>query len=279
MRLSLLLRSIEQTNGSEVPMIISVPDHDTMLLKETVNLPSFVTLIADEQYTITEQKFAYGWLQQQVCKLCVHKTGFASSYLMIDSDSYIINRICPSIFHTDGRPNVVHAPVSTKYEPGNDDLLRMILGDHVQPRSSIKNGTLHYFASELIRIRGEEASNMHPDERGAFIPRLFRSSNVATQPGQIFHREILIRLENFLSSHGMNFYDAINLAPWEYNWYGYFAGCIDEAEVIGVSSPIVHFASDEAISDARKKGVTFEALRQRFVAIQMAARHFDTLEF
>lgn len=277
-RLARLLKSIEETNGSDIPMLISVPEHDIALLSEQINLPNFTKVIPDEQYTIEGEQFSYGWLQQQVCKLSVHRTGFAESYLMIDSDSYVINPVDRSIFYTETHPNVVYAPVSTKYEPWNDALADIILSRDSPCKLPARSGTLTGFASELAAIRAEETPDMHPDERGAFIPRLFRANNASTQPGQIFHSHILRQLEEFLADHNMSFYDAIRLSPWEYNWYGYFAACNNE-EVVGVFSPIVHFASDIAISDAREKGITLALLRRHFTAIQMAARHFDTLEF
>ncbi len=279
LRLERLLDSIKKTNGSNLPMLISIPEQDIGIFKSSISIPDFVTIIADEEYTIEGEKFSYGWLQQQVCKLSVHRTGFANSYLMIDSDSYVINRIEESIFYTNNIPNVVYSQIHTKYEPGNDALAGMILGEIIPNGSIVKSGTLSQFASELAAIKAEGVPNMHPDERGIYIPRLFQAQRISTQPGQIFHSQILHRLEEFLLMHNMSFYDAIELSPWEYNWYGYFAASDNDSEIVGVVSPIVHFASDEAISHAREKGITIKSLCQHFTAIQMAARHFDTLEF
>lgn len=279
-RLKNLIDSFSINNPEEIPMLLSVPEKDLSLLAEKIALPAFITLIADEQYTDTERTFQYGWMQQQVCKLSVHKTGFAKSYLMLDSDTYVIAPVTHSLFYTDGTPNIVYSEVFTKYTPCNERLRTYIMSDEAMGGMPLGAGTRDGFSQRLLEIRQHLAQepSMPPDRRGQFINKLFNCKNSATQPGQIFHADILIQLDTFLEQNSMNFYDAIDISPWEYNWYGHFCTTLNE-KVYGITSPIVHFASDAAIDDAKHHGITFEMLKKKFVSVQMAARHFETTAF
>lgn len=45
-----------------------------------------------------------------------------------------------------------------------------------------------------------------------------------------------------------------------------------------MTSPILHFASNEAVAHAKAGGMPPESIVKKFVAVQMATRHFETHE-
>ncbi len=73
----------------------------------------------------------------------------------------------------------------------------------------------------------------------------------------------------------MDFYSCLKIAPWEYNWYACFALAKWPGAITCICSPVLHFATEADILDAKKMGFTADDFRRRFVAIQMAARHFE----
>lgn len=284
-RLRLLLTSWQE-NVPDMPFVLSVPELDMALLQESVPLPPGCVLVTDESYVIPGEPFRYGWFQQQVCKLSVHRLGLADAYLMLDSDSYIVRPFGEELFFTDQIPHVVGSPVTTKYYPSNAKLQALLLeGIDTEP-SRGKAGDLSAFVGALPEVRAaykawedEKARTGHAADREHFLRKLFAIPVLAVQPAQIFHTSILQAFEIFLKGFGMDFYDAIRLSPWEYNWYAYFALSNSGIDTLAIRSPVLHFARDTDIEHAKSIGINNSMIHKHFAAVQMAARHFDTVSF
>lgn len=281
-RLRNLLLSLVQIK-SEVPLLLSVPAGDLAELRRRVDFPGDLELeiIADEDY-LQDPPLDLGWLQQQVCKLSVHRTQFADSFLAIDSDSYLVAPADLDTFRACGDFKVVHASLFTKYSADNAALIELLLSDRAEEEPTVvQNGSVTHF---LDRFRAAQRTidltpTMPPWERGPFIPQVFGAVATATQPGQMLHSAILTNLHEFLTANGCTVTDLILLAPWEYNWYAYFAAASPAHRVRGARSPILHFASQEDVDHALSLGIRESHVARRFVAVQMAARHFDALRY
>lgn len=266
----------------DMGLLLSVPKDDAALLRDSMEIPSQVSVICDEDYLAAEERSKSGWFQQQICKLAMHRLDFADAYMMLDSDTYLIAPVRDDHFVDGDRLVVVASEIFTKIRPGNAKLLDYIAAEPTtQPGIQTRLGSLATFDARLKAAREEHAANQGRNgrEREIYIRQIFDSRQVATQPAQIFHAPLLRQMEAAFDANGMRWNDVINLAPWEYNWYGYFAMATPDFPVIGRTSPVVHFASEADVDFARAQGITTERLARRFCAIQMAARHFETIRF
>ena len=279
-RVQQLLASWARLND-HIPFLLSVPEAEYDLLWQQVQIPRGVTVVTDESYLIPGAPSKIGWYQQQVCKLCVHRTGFADSYLMLDSDSYLIAPVPEALFGTPDRLPVVASPLYTKFWSGNAALTRLLLQGEDAPPLTARLGRTDDFATRLAAVRAAHRADPAASGRAReiYIRQLFETRTVATQPTQIFHDVVLKGLSALLETQGMNFYDAIRLAPWEYNWYSYYAMSDPALPTVGIRSPVMHFADDAAVDHARDLGLTEATIARHFCAIQMASRHFDALSF
>ncbi len=264
----------------DTPMLISVPKDDAHLLADAMTLPRNVTVVHDESYVIPGTPFGYGWLQQQVCKLSVYRTEFADSYVMIDSDTYFISDLSPLIPHCRNKSIVSH-PVFTKFQLGNDVLIDYIRQDAGDVEPVTPAGDMKRFDEQIGAILDniDAVSRQKPDERGKLINQLFAAPKLAYQPAQLFHTSILEEFRSFLGKRGMDFYSCIKISPWEYNWYACFSLARWPNHIRGICSPVLHFADDKSVADAKELGFKVEDFQKHFVAIQMAARHFDRVHF
>jgi hypothetical protein len=277
-RLQLLIRSVEEQD-IDTPLLISVPESDLSSLEAMTGKGRGIHLVADESYVIPGEPFEYGWLQQQICKLSVHLTGFAKSYVMIDSDTYFISGIERTIAQCQ-KEQIVASAIFTKFYAENETLIGYVKGDEPAPLLRL-TGDLDGFDRRLSALDAvmDELLTRSPDQRGCLINELFGVPKAAFQPSQLFHARMLQGFSDFLAERGMDFYSCIKLSPWEYNWYACFAVAKWQTEIMGACSPVLHFASEADVLAAKDLGLTESDFKKHFVAIQMAARHFDGRRF
>jgi len=288
-RLGLLLHSARQHAGGYA-FILSIPRGDLAALRERIGVPSHIKLIFDEDYAPAESNALPGWLQQQVCKLSLHRTGLADSYLVIDSDSYLVAPVADSDFLAGGRRKIVYSSLFTGYYEANVALSKFLTETdeaHAEALASrryckVAPGTTEGIAARLAEYRAWLAAEKDPSpmDRGPWINKVFKvQAGTAFQPGQILHAALLAEMETFFAGLGISLADLIRLAPWEYNWYACWAASARPDEVEPSISPILHFASREAVDHARRQRITPAIIAKRFKIIQMAARHFDDRRF
>jgi hypothetical protein len=278
-RLKLLVESIE-AQSIDTPVLISVPESDIQLLRSLIPFDPRYTVVSDESYVIPGAPFPYGWYQQQVCKLSIYRTDFAKSYIMIDSDTYFIKGIEDTIIQCRNE-NIVASDIYTKFFSYNDKLKNYLRDKETDSPSVHVAGDIEGFDARNAALTAnmEEINKKGAVQRGAIINHLFSLPNLAFQPAQLFHARILSAFSSFLNDRGMDFYSIIRLSPWEYNWYASFALANWPMKITGICSPVLHFASQKDVSDAKEMGFTIDDFKRRFIAVQMAARHFDGLQF
>ena len=109
LRLSLLLRSIEQYNLEKIPFYISTPSSEKSFLEEILRTKGY-TWLADEDIVLANPKADLnqyrampGGLSQQIIKAEFWRLGLAANYLCLDSDSKFIHNFCYSDFITDDK--------------------------------------------------------------------------------------------------------------------------------------------------------------------------------
>jgi hypothetical protein len=274
-----MVESIEAQH-IDTPVLISVPEADISQLRSMMPSDGRYSIISDESFVIPGTPFQYGWLQQQVCKLSIYRTEFAKSYIMIDSDTYFIRGIEETIVQCQNE-NIVASEIYTKFFLHNGNLINY-LNNKGNSAPLIKiSGDIDGFDARLAypSANMKEILEKRPTQRGQIINALFAVPNMAFQPSQLFHSRILSEFSTFLGDRGMDFYSCINLSPWEYNWYACFALAKWPMKMTGICSPVIHFAKEEDVLDAKNAGFTVHDFKHRFIAVQMAARHFDGLQF
>lgn len=265
----------------DMRLLISVPKADLALLQNTQDIPGFVTVVTDEEYLGRDGVSKMGWYQQQVCKLSMHRLDFADSYLILDSDTYLISEVSDKIFHEGDKLIIVANEIFTKFRPSNSILLACMKGQRQWTDIRHRMGSLNHFEDRIASALSEHKSNQHLSgrDREKYIRYVFDSGKCAVQPSQIFHAAILKSMERRLAAIGVSWNRLINLAPWEYNWYAHYALASPEFEIVGKASPVVHFASEQDVMYAKDHGVSVELLQEHFCAVAMASRHFERTEF
>ena len=281
-------------HARDFPLLLSVPAADRELLPEAAGGEG-ITVVEDEAYAPEIPAGMGGWMQQQVCKLSVHHTGFADAYVTIDSDSYFVGPLREEHVFDGERRLVVYSKLYTVFEAppaGNENLLGFLRDEAAVAAGDARyfdlaGGSFEGFDARLAGYReraaaagGYEAAGFGALERSAWLFDLFAiPNNAILQPGQILHAPFLAGLELFLADRGMGLGEAIALIPWEYNWYAAYSMTAHADVARGGLSLILHFASEPAVEAAKAAGVSAEMIGRRFPILQMAARHFDREEF
>ena len=202
--------------------LLSVPKDDLSILKRDIALPRGCDLVADEDYVSPEASSLSGWLQQQVCKLSVHRLGYSEHFYTIDSDAYFISAIGDNDIIEDNKPKVFFSPISTLMDRSNARLLDYLrIGDitlgNLKYRA-IARGS-HVNADErLADFRRWVQTVSDPDYSTLLhkIEKVFLSPpGTCCQPGQILHASLLSEMEEYFLSCGLTIPELIKLAPWE----------------------------------------------------------------
>lgn len=282
-RLPNLIASWERYNR-HLPLLISVPANDIPILRQNIDLPKSVEVVSDESYVEKQNITGYGWLSQQISKLSVHRTAFAESYYLIDSDAYFINTLNNNRFSTEGKMSLIASTVNNRYSATNDDLKDLIF----KGRSFALMGDvdLQFNMERVHELRASQKSGrLVQDSSKNYAESCFEGSargfiqTLNFAPSPVFHSRILTALEEQIADLGLSFIDLIWLSPWEYTWYGLYALSEFKGQLVYADSDSIHFAKDSDIDDAKAAGVDSEILHSRFNSIHMAARHFETQYF
>ena len=198
-RLLRLARSINEFNIEHLPFYISVPKADVHLFREHLhNLP--VTVLADEEILnaspgirtsqITEMA---GSLSQQVVKSEFWRLGLSEAYVCLDSDAAFIRPFSRTDFlASDGTPY-------TMLDEAHDLLEDALRNKHER--------VVNAFSREADLVQ-------------EIFGRKGRRYSFGPFP-LVWHRGVWQSLDDhYLRPNGMNFADAISLAPVESRWYG-----------------------------------------------------------
>src|SRR4051794_22633616 len=167
-RLVHLVHSFQHFVAPAVSMLISVPREDMTAAQHLLADQPRVTLVCDDEYTDAAARGMGGWVHQQLCKLSVHRTGFADSYFALDSDSYFIRPFGPQDFCTaEGLPRFVASPVFTVYQPHNVLFFRVLDGAEI-PSSPVVDAAQARPKLNLAGLRAATAAQADgsPGARG-----------------------------------------------------------------------------------------------------------------
>lgn len=193
-----LAQSVRAFNREALPFHVSVPAQDyALFLAQLGGLD--VVLHTDEDIVtaagISQQQLQamMGSSSQQVVKSSFWKLGLSTCYACIDSDSFFIRPFGLADFLTpDGTPY-------TMLDEGHDLLEDAIR--HGRPR------IVDAFEKEAALVQ-------------SLFDRVGKPYSFGPFP-LVWHRAVWESLEvNYLQPRGMNFADAITLAPIESRWYG-----------------------------------------------------------
>jgi hypothetical protein len=243
-----------------------------------VRIPEGVKVVCDEDYVPTDRSFVHGWMQQQVCKLMIHRLGFADSFLVVDSDAYFVAPVTEGHFSRDGKPAIVYSDIFTKVENWNGKLVGYLNGEVAQDLG-LTQGSLRLFDRQFDHLKEWFALDRARPPMDS-LPRINdvfgTPQGLAFQPGQIFHSAHLEAFERFFGQRGVSIFDLIAMAPWEYNWYACWVSAALGDEVARTTSYTLHFGSDDAVSYAQSIGLTAAQIASKFSVVQMAARHMTT---
>ena len=193
-----LAESVQKFNVESIPFHVSVPLQDYELFLAHLSALNVVLHTDEEIITaaglnLTQVLEMGGSSSQQVIKSSFWRLGLSTSYVCIDSDSYFIRPFGIGDFLT---------PESTPYtmlDEGHD-----LLEDAIQ--------------------RGRQRIVDAFEKEAALVQGLFSRQGKTYSFGPfplVWHRAVWESLEtNYLQPRGMNFADAIKIAPIESRWYG-----------------------------------------------------------
>jgi hypothetical protein len=279
-----LLKSFRAHNPERLTLTLSLPNADIPAFRDRFgrDIPN-LRVVTDEEYCGLDLTRLPGWYGQQLCKLASWRATEADHYAVLDSDCYFIKDArARDLMPSEGKKYVAcGSELRTVFgSDGNEALLRYIKGDLVPGKEVFPplRTPIKCNFSELKSHRDTSLDVFDLNERSALIFRLFGAGKwYFFQPCQIFSKELLISLENFLAENDLSQEQAISIAPWEYNWYGEYAACMKSAETCFKVSPFFHVANQKSVDLALQNGLTEAVLSRKFIWVAMAARHLSLL--
>ena len=283
-RFARLLASAER-HGPEVRFVLSVPRSDRALFLDRFGTGRFELLLDEE---LIGREIPQSWRAQQLVKLYAGRAAFADAWLVVDSDGYFVRPLGESDFTSaDGSVALVATPLLHLLDTEWESVVRYL--DDVRaaplpsaaelragPRPALRRPPLWQRWVDALRRPSAEA---HLDR----IQRFFgRSGPVLNfMPAPVWTRTSLATLESdLLEPLRLRFEDLIAFAPWEGVWVGeweLYRG-LPGRHVMHPS--LLHVGSDDAISRARKTGLTEAQIARRYSGLVLAARHqsIETLD-
>lgn len=287
-RLKNLFESIIQ-NAQDFQILLSVPKDDITALRRELYLPRQVNIVEDEAYTLQGYKNLPGWLQQQVCKLSVHRLGFAKSLYAVDSDFYFISKLNKKLFSRESRLCIIASCISTHYNENNIELNKILASntrsdDSNIPKEILCEISLDDVPNRIIEIIKILKSNKLKNDLCIrdlvqFIYYIFNAlEEISFMPGQIYHHHFLQEFELYFKNLGLSIIDIIKIAPYENIWYGLFI-LAKFRNIIPIRSLVLHFSTEDDVVSAQQKGLDEHCFARHFHAIAMASKHFERLTY
>lgn len=279
-RLGQLLASLRAFNKDAVPFALSLPAGDVDLFRATFP-DERLEIYLDHDLTGLEEPAASGWTYQQVVKLCCDRTCIAHSYFVVDSDFYFVRPFTHADFaDPHGAPFTILSPHShtTDYPEMFRDALAWIGGGDAR---CFDAGAMRVLRSgqrpDLMRGATELQALCHGTDLAAVFGR--PSLRYFCQPGPILHSAVLriIREQPIPSASqapGAVAELLIRLAPWEINWHSEFLFASD-LPIIVQPSLVFAIASQTGYDAVAAAGLTEADFGRRYLAVAMAARHYD----
>jgi hypothetical protein len=274
--LAVLLESLDRHNPEKVVLTLSLPDADIGLFRNRFgSMQSNLTVVADEDYCGHDLTRYPGWLAQQICKLTSWKVMSSPCYVILDSDCYLIRDLVSAQILPQSKRFVVYgSKVRTVLKEGNDDLLRYIRGEMNPATYTPTPFEPKDRLNDYLEHRAISLEKLDPIRRSDIPMKVFGAKQwIYYQPCQIFCRDVLVSLHDFVKQHGIDEADLIKISPWEYNWYGEYISAHFFTETDFKVSQFVHVQEEADIAFAKKMGLTEEVLADRFFFVAMASRH------
>lgn len=194
-----LADSIGRFNSDNLPFVVSVPRQELALFREHLTGRD-VTLLADEEIIRTNKRLSSesisqlpGNISQQIIKSEFWRLGLSDAYLCLDSDSVFIRPFkADEYMAADGTPYTV---INEAHDLLFDALVRG------------KAGVIDNFRREARVVQD-------------LFERRGKAYSFGPMP-MVWHRAVWESLEaQYLAPRGMDFADAIKIAPLESRWYG-----------------------------------------------------------
>lgn len=280
--LAVLLESLDRHNPEDIVLTLSLPRADIAAFTNRFgNAQRNVRVVADEDYCGHDLNHIPGWLAQQICKLTSWRVVSSPCYVILDSDCYLIRDLAAkAILPASRRFTVYGSKVRTVLKPDNVDLLRYIRGtmdpaayvpEPFEPKDQL---------DKFLDYRSVSLEQLDPLKRSDIPMKVFGARQwIYYQPCQIFCRDVLTALHDYVQRHGVTIADLIKISPWEYNWYGEFIAANFFSATEFKVSQFIHFQEEADIAFARKKGLTEKILAEKFFFVAMASRHLPQKRF
>jgi hypothetical protein len=281
-RFAFLLDSLERTNKSSIPLLVSLPKEDKAEFDNRVGTHRFQCVFDEDVVGRVERQ---GWRHQQLVKLCAHRLDFADAWLLLDSDYYFIKDFQLEDL-VDG--DSVAFPVSRSRHVMDDD--REVLFSYVRGRDTLVPVTKEECLAwrderelprslTLDRVR-DFFFKPDIDRTPARIPQFFHRSGgeLSFMPGPIWTADCLRSMVvELLEPRGWGFKDLLRHAPWEATWVGEWELYRGLPHRHIIETMIPQFREDETILEARKQGLTEAVMSRRYLGVSLAARHQSLL--
>ncbi len=278
-RLARMLETFRACNADGIPMALSLPEEDVDLYRARfagLRLPVFL----DHELTGFHQPPGNsGWTYQQTVKLCCDQTAMAESYFTVDSDFYFVRRFGRADFiDADGAPFVFLSPHGHYADggPAFADAHRYLAGEAAREFSPDALRALH--SGRVPDLAGDLAA-LRPLCRDTDLSAAFGHPPVTyyCQSGPLLRAEVLCAIRGDApGGPGVAASRLIGLSPWEANWHSEFLFASGRPLAIRPMA-VFHVASEAGLEQVRQAGITEAQIARRYIAIAMAARHYDRM--
>jgi hypothetical protein len=234
------LDSFQKYATESIPLYVVVPEQDVAIFTEVFG--SEATVLSESLWS--DQLVDYpihgnnpGYMNQQIIKLAFAENGYLENYLCADSEAVFIRPFSsrdfmnpsgtPYLFITEDHELQVDPTYYRAYWKSREESLRRI--------------------RSFLGLRPEPIATCH---------------NMA-----VFSAELVLSLKEYLNSQGITWADAMQISPYEFGWYNFWAEKV-LADLREIREPIVLMLHQpHQHLEYSLKGVKLEDIARGYVAV------------
>lgn len=235
-----LIKSYNLYNKDNIKLYLSCPEEDYDVFSKLGG--GNITVLKDEEIAknnlISESKadLSKGYINQQICKLSFAEYGVCDNYLCLDSDALFIREFYYSDFMY------------------NDEVPYSVL---IMDKD----------------LQCEKAYQKFWDQRYEYHKKIYEFFGMDMNPYKTCHNmqivnvRVMEKLNIALSKKGMNYADALEIAPFEFTWYNTALQYFKPFEIVEVEPIFKMFHNRSQYVNARRNNIDLDDWARAYVGI------------
>lgn len=235
-----LIDSYNLYNKDNIKLYISCPKEDYDVFSKLSG--SNIVVVKDEEITennmVSESKtgLSIGYINQQICKLCFAEYGVCDNYLCLDSDALFIRNFYYNDFMYND--NVPYSVLIMDKDLQCDKMYQKFWDQRFEYHKKIYD----FFGMDM---------------------KIYKTCHGM----QIINIGVMGKLKEALKQKGMNYADALEIAPFEFTWYNTALQYFKPFEIIEIEPIFKCFHNRSQYVEARRNNIGIDDWARAYVGI------------